>query len=278
MTFCFATTGRFFDLVAVAMLYQLGKRVAEDFEGLTLALFLVIYAPVYFLWSDVRDFINVNGVDDVLQRIGILFHMGLWIGFAANAASLRLPSQMDVLPDPPESYISWGATVHLASVKPVKTKAYATLQSTIAFLLVAKLTRLLQQLIYAAWLPRFRASLLWSALSTALSMVLYLPLIWVRNETAFWVLMALGTVHEFGLSLAIKCLIRWEEQNAKGVGQRKSVYRPALNLNHHIERDALFLVLVLGEYVESRSTVLLVVLITSKCFNQVIVKNHLHRQ
>lgn len=241
---------RFFDLVVVAMLYQLGQRVAEDFHATTLALFLVVYAPVYSIWNDVRVFTNVCGCDDVVQRLGILLYMGLLLGYAANAASLRMPSQRNIEADPPSSTgpeHTSAAIQRLAAITPVETVAFATLQATIGFLVVAKLIRLVQQLIYAVWLPRFRISFLLSSGQKLLSIGIYLPLIWVRNEAAFWVLMALGAVHEFGLSFAQMCVWRYAERSAKWLEIEEGAFRPALHLDHHIERDALFLVLVLGE-------------------------------
>lgn len=232
------------------MLHELGERVAEDFRASTLALFLVIYAPVYSVWNDVRTFINVCGCDDIVQRLLILLYMGLLLGYAANAASLRLPSQVDVNAEPPEAEsraIQLNSVNSFASVEAVETASFATVQATISFLLVAKLVRLVQQLLYAAWLPRFKLSFLLSAAQKLLSIALYLPLVWVRNEVVFWVLMAIGAVHELGLSLARMCVWRYAERSPKWVEREEAAYRPALNLDHHIERDALFLVLVLGE-------------------------------
>lgn len=236
-------TYRFFDLIVVAMLRQLSEKVAEDYRGVQLALFVVLFWPVFSLWNDIRHFLNVSGVDDIPQRLFIVFYMGLMLGYSVNAATLTVPSAGE---SNEESESSVAEMLSIASpdgitsfaaesdIEHIETPPFATLRATILFLIAAKLARLIQLAIYGASLPRFRTAYLQGVVKTLSCIAIYLPLVWVRNETAFWILMALGAAHEFFLRLASALVIRWQERDASHVIQEERGYRPALNLPHHM--------------------------------------------
>ncbi|KAH8913784.1 hypothetical protein BT69DRAFT_1306174, partial [Atractiella rhizophila] len=76
----------FFDLAFVGVIHQLAEAAAESATGLNVAKFLLVFYPAWSVWSDARNFINISGTDDVVQRAYILAIMILLIGYSSNAS------------------------------------------------------------------------------------------------------------------------------------------------------------------------------------------------
>jgi len=225
----------FFDLIFVGIIHQLADGSTEVFSGSNVAKFIVLFFPSWTVWQDTRAFVNMSGTDDTFQRLYILFNMGLLLGYSANASAIEFPSSTAGSDD---SDID-------------KELGLPTLRAAVLFFLVARLVRLALTVVYALYLPKFRKAQLYSALGIFLQSAFYFPLIWVRSNPSIWTLMSLGIVCEIVQRYSAGLIAqphRWRNVNPL-VMRANAECIPAYNIEHHIERQSQFVIVVLGEAV-----------------------------
>ncbi|KAG8998575.1 hypothetical protein FRB94_001407 [Tulasnella sp. JGI-2019a] len=85
-----AKTELFFDLVFVGIIHQLADGASESATGINIAKFILIFYPSWSIWSDVRNYINTSGTDDVVMRIYMFIIMCLLLGYSANVSAIKI--------------------------------------------------------------------------------------------------------------------------------------------------------------------------------------------
>ncbi|KAJ5946159.1 hypothetical protein N7454_002998 [Penicillium verhagenii] len=75
----------FLDLLYVAILSNFADTLVEDISGAKLAKYILILAPSWHVWSDLREVMNSFYNDDLLQRVLILWIMALMVVYGNNA-------------------------------------------------------------------------------------------------------------------------------------------------------------------------------------------------
>ncbi|KAM0242462.1 hypothetical protein ACHAPO_000881 [Fusarium lateritium] len=75
----------FLDLLYVAIVANFSDELAEHPDGAHLAKYILIFAPAWHIWADLREIMNSYYTDDILQRLVILWVMALLVLYANNA-------------------------------------------------------------------------------------------------------------------------------------------------------------------------------------------------
>ncbi|KAJ7507266.1 hypothetical protein B0H11DRAFT_2219094 [Mycena galericulata] len=145
----------FFDLLFVGMVHQISEAAADLPTGIGFAKYFLTFAPAFSIWSDVRDIANQFANDDVTQRAYILWIMMLLVGYSNNASAIELGD---------------AETLHSLSLS---TQSLNSMRWTLGFFVVAKLSRVLLSLVYAAFLPLSRRPLIVGVLNPLVSTVIF---------------------------------------------------------------------------------------------------------
>jgi hypothetical protein len=145
--------------------------------------FVLIFYPSWSIWSNVRDFINHSGTDDILQRLYVLLNMIVLLGYSANATSIEV------------EHTAEGHTE-------ITHESYPLIHAAVGFLLAAKAARALLYLIYAFVLPKFRIALSFQLFQLIVPCLLWLPLTWLHagNDKTVIALAAVA----IGMDMAMK--------------------------------------------------------------------------
>lgn len=210
----------FFDLIFVAIVAKLGNHYTEAPSWARLSDFFVLFAPVWRVMADFNVYNNVFATDDVASSIFIGWTAALVIGMGVTA-SAALPK--------------------------------GTGNAYIAFYLANRLTYLATYGFFFILFPKFRISLMLSLIAILVPSLLWLAglLLYDVNYSAmigcFWAALLL----EFGLTAAAEIGIRtWSDSwLQKRTGWAAPEYRIALNIEHTTERQGLFVIVALGEFV-----------------------------
>ncbi|KAJ5092442.1 hypothetical protein NUU61_007312 [Penicillium alfredii] len=199
----------FLDLLYVALLSNFADTLTEDISGAKLAKYILILAPSWHVWSDLRELMNSFYNDDLLQRVLILWVMAVLVVYGNNA--------------------------------PLVDEEIGAMRSTVAAYMVARVSCNLAHLLYsfASYHHRLQQRL-WVGAST-LTLCLYIPLYFesvsmrgkiaaaavaVSVEEMLWV---------FCYSPAAKKLLRTK-------------YSTAVDIPHEVDRFAAFYIIALGEF------------------------------
>ncbi|KAJ7031647.1 hypothetical protein C8F04DRAFT_1262754 [Mycena alexandri] len=142
----------FFDLLFVGLVHQISEAAAEQATGIGFAKYVLTFAPAFSIWGDIRDTANQFSNDDVTQRVYILWIMMLLVGYSNNASAIEFSSS-EAEEDTKDS---------LTSVR-----------WTLGFFVVAKLSKVILSLIYAAFLPLSRRPLIVSTCNALILAVVF---------------------------------------------------------------------------------------------------------
>ncbi|OJJ36984.1 hypothetical protein ASPWEDRAFT_67296 [Aspergillus wentii DTO 134E9] len=199
----------FLDLLYVAILANFADTLAEDISGVKVVKYILILAPSWHVWSDLREIMNSFYNDDFLQRILILWVMAVLMVYGNNASLVD--------------------------------EDIGALRSTVGAYMVARLSCNIAQLYYSFGSYHHRPQQrLWVALSTA-CLFIYIPLyvdtISLRHKIA---VAAVAVVLEecvwvFCYSPIAKRML-------------KAKYTTAVDIAHEIDRFAAFYIIALGEF------------------------------
>jgi hypothetical protein len=259
----------FFDLLFVGVVHQMSDAAAESPNGLGLVKYILTFCPAFSIWSDVRDVMNQMGTDDVSQRFYILWIMALLVGYSINASSVELSVLGMKLEE--------GAPASEVEEQDTSQKA---LQYALAFFCVAKLSKVLLNLIYGMFIPEARFAIWAQSANSAIMCLLFFVAIFLplRSLPALYTLVVLGICLEWVLKLAGALHFKFREfrrkrrkasttdptggnENINGniVEDEKNkppetsarIFRrlPVYNIEHHNERLGAFVTIVLGEMV-----------------------------
>lgn len=114
--------------------------------------------------------------------------------------------------------------------------------------LIAKAFRFTRLLEYARKLPRFRIPLLLSALALLINSSLYIPITFIDNSHAIYILPVVAIFLDVTSRYALALLGRLYNTD-KFTSKHKDVCIPAINVEHLMERTLQFVVIVFGEAV-----------------------------
>lgn len=74
----------FVDLVYVGVIDIIGEKAAEHPSGLSLLQFVIIFCVAWKIWADLTMWINHFDIDDIFQRICVIFYLVCLFGFTTN--------------------------------------------------------------------------------------------------------------------------------------------------------------------------------------------------
>ncbi|KAJ5825415.1 hypothetical protein N7474_002553 [Penicillium riverlandense] len=199
----------FLDLLYVAILSNFADTLSENITGAQLVKYILILAPSWHVWSDLRELMNSFYRDDLLERLLILWIMTTMVVYGNNA--------------------------------PRVDEEIGAMRSTVAAYMAARLSCSLAHLYYSFGDFRHRRQQrLWVSLSTV-CLCVYIPLYFesvsirgkiaaaavaVSLEEMTWV---------FCYSPAAKKLLRVK-------------YSTAVDIPHEVDRFAAFYIIALGEF------------------------------
>ncbi|OKL63241.1 hypothetical protein UA08_01337 [Talaromyces atroroseus] len=199
----------FLDLLYVAILANFAESLAEDVTGVKLAKYILILAPSWHVWSDLRELMNSFFNDDILQRVLILWIMAILIVYGNNA--------------------------------PLVDESLSAMRSTVGAYMAARMSANLAHLFYSFSSYHHRAQQrLWFVLST-LALCIYIPLYFegvsLRSKIA---VAAVAEVFEESLWMFCYSPIAKRLLRAR--------YTTAVDIPHEIDRFAAFYIIALGEF------------------------------
>ena len=153
----------------------------------------------------------------------------LLIGYTTHAAALQVEIEVEGVPQSEEQ-------MNIFVMDGIR---YKSLEWAVAFLLVAKLLRLVLILEYAWLLPKFRAAHLMQAITIRAPCLCFLPLFGVRLVSTAVIVCTGGVVLEIVGKYLVALAITWiKGQNPK------TVIISAQEIGHAIEKTVAFFILV----------------------------------
>ncbi|KAK9479728.1 bacterial low temperature requirement A protein-domain-containing protein [Lipomyces japonicus] len=202
----------FLDLLYVAIVANLADNLVEHVSGVNLVKYILILAPTWHVWSDLRELMNSFYTDDLAQRVLILWIMALLVMYGNNATLVD--------------------------------KDIGAMRSTVGAYIAARFTSMTVHLIYSFASYHHRAQQrLWFCLSF-ICLCIYIPLFFesisFRSKIAVTsvAIVLEEVVWVFCYSPAAKRLLR-------------ANYTTAVDIAHEVDRFAAFFIIVLGEYLYS---------------------------
>ncbi|KAI5480220.1 hypothetical protein MNV49_001548 [Pseudohyphozyma bogoriensis] len=277
----------FFDLILVGVVHQMADVASEDVSGATVAKIVLTFYPAATIWADLRNWMNASGQDDLLERIQLLITTICLVGYSVNAAGIEVGHHADT--DVAETVVH-AVTRRAAEVAAEVVGAaedggehgegiQRTVVAAVAFFLVPKLLRMVTYAWYAYALPDFRRAHLGKILGLFLPSMFYFGIIWAPNLKVAAILAIIGifidTCHRLFIGVVVTLEKRRNKRHAarqaaleagttsehpadptiptfigEGIAMRSNMM-PAVSIEHLIERNAGFTVVVLGESVVS---------------------------
>ncbi|KAK0123388.1 hypothetical protein ONS96_010379 [Cadophora gregata f. sp. sojae] len=199
----------FLDLLYVAILANFAENLAEHPSGVGVVKYILILAPSWHVWSDLRELMNSFYNDDLAQRLLILWIMALLVIYGNNATLVD--------------------------------EDIGALRSTVGAYMVGRLSTNSVHLIYSFASYHHRAQQrLWFCLSS-LALLLYIPL--YIEDLSFRSKIAVAAV---GITVEESIWIFSYSPVAKKLLNAK--YTTAVDIPHEVDRFAAFYIIVLGEF------------------------------
>jgi low temperature requirement protein LtrA len=202
----------FLDLLYVAIVANFADDLAEHPDGAHLAEYLLIFAPAWHIWADLRELMNSYYTDDLPQRLLLGWVMALLVLYANNA----------------------GFAVEDETAMRAAAGAYvaARLTTACAFVITS----------FASYQHRAQARLLagFMLFGLLLTVPLFLGEVSVRAK-AFVV-----------LTIIVYQEVTWAVTLSPWIKRRlKLTYSTAVDIAHEVDRMAAFFIIILGEFVYS---------------------------
>ncbi|ORY59014.1 hypothetical protein BCR35DRAFT_355329 [Leucosporidium creatinivorum] len=241
----------FLDLVMVAVVSQFAETAGNEDSSWSLFKFGIFSWLAWSVWQDARQYVNVSGNHDVLQRCYIFVLAFLLIGFSANASAMTINCDYDDSAD--STYDEgFGDPFLLPDGCWMDPGWLRSARAALAFFLVARLIRISLLIVYGLWLPRFRKAHLIRAVTLTCSSCMWVVLLGVTAPVAFLILPLVSTAIEMLAQYISTPLLRLAHRASRSHGRAgPSSLLPALNLEHTVDRTYLFVILVVGEMVSS---------------------------
>ncbi|KAK1765194.1 low temperature requirement protein A [Phialemonium atrogriseum] len=202
----------FLDLLYVAMVANFADSLSEHPDGQHLVKYLLIFAPAWYIWSDLREIGNAFYVDDLIQRLVILWVMALLVLYANNANAV----DEDI----------WA------------------MRTTAGAYMVARFTTLSVFLVasFASYQHRAQARIMAGTMFVGLFLVipLFFERVSIRAKIAIVVVLIFYQETTWALTLS-----PWIKRKLK------LTYSTAVDIAHEVDRLAAFFIIILGEFVYS---------------------------
>ncbi|KIW12279.1 hypothetical protein PV08_09556 [Exophiala spinifera] len=201
----------FLDLVYVGVIDIVGEKAVEGANGLSLLHFVIIFSIAWKIWADLTMIINHFEIDDIFQRIYVIFYLVCLFGFTTNIA-------------------------------------YAfesTYTSAIAFYLTQRLFNAVW-FIYVAWiLPTIRGSMVLLSALIVISSAFWIGSIHVQWPGQLSLIFIAIFIDIFGNIIVIWFVKQTQSGVLRGV-MKYFEFSPAINIEHRVERNNAFVSLVFG--------------------------------
>ncbi|KAM5357145.1 hypothetical protein ACJZ2D_016567 [Fusarium nematophilum] len=202
----------FLDLLYVAIVANFSDELAEHPDGAHLAKYVLVFAPAWHIWADLREIMNAYYTDDLLQRLVVLWVMALLVLYANNANAAD------------------------EDMSALRTAAGAYVAARFTTMLVFLITS------FAAYQHRVQARIM--AGFMAVGLVLTLPLFFegvsIHAKAAVVAVAIFYQEATWALTLS-----PWIKRRLK------LTYSTAADIAHEVDRMAAFFIIILGEFVYS---------------------------
>ncbi|KAF7542906.1 hypothetical protein G7046_g10093 [Stylonectria norvegica] len=202
----------FLDLLYVAIVANFSEELAEHADGQHLLKYVLIFAPAWHIWVDLREIMNSYYTDDLAQRLVILWVMALLVLYANNASA----ADEDIM----------------------------ALRTAAGAYVVARFTTMLVFLVtsFASYQHRTQARIMagFMLIGLLISVPLFLEGISMRAKVAVVVIMIFYQEITWALTLS-----PWLKRKLK------LTYSTAVDIAHEVDRMAAFFIIILGEFMYS---------------------------
>ena len=202
----------FMDLIYVGVIGIVGDKTAEVPTGRNLIEYIILMCISYKIWNDATMIVNWFDIDDISQRLSVLFYIVFLFAFATNIV------------------YAWETT-------------YTAL---ISFYIGQQLFKADWFLWLAYLLPNIAGTLIYFTLSTYVTAGLWIASVHVSYPAHLALIVPAIAIDIFGASILI-FLMRSQKDNTVGRFGRKYLdFYPAINIEHRVERTNAFISLVFG--------------------------------
>ncbi|GJN74921.1 low temperature requirement protein A [Purpureocillium lilacinum] len=202
----------FLDLLYVAIVANFSDDLAEHPNGAHLAKYILIFAPAWHIWADLREIMNSYYTDDLIQRLVILWVMALLVLYANNA---RLVDE-----------------------------DLSAMRTTAGAYVVARFTTMCVFLIssFASYQHRTQARIMacFMFIGLFIAIPLFFESVSIQAKAAVVAVMIFYQESTWALTLS-----PWIKRRLK------LRYSTAVDIAHEIDRMAAFFIIILGEFVYS---------------------------
>ncbi|RMZ86979.1 hypothetical protein DV736_g5790, partial [Chaetothyriales sp. CBS 134916] len=206
----------FLDLFYVGVIDIVGEKAVEQPDDLSFLHFVIVFSIGWKIWSDMTNVINWFDIDDIFQRLSVIFYLVCLFGYTTNVFYM------------------------FEEDKPTYTSA-------IAFY-IAQRVFLGSWYLMVAWLvPMIRGTMVLNAMIIAVAVIL-----WIASIHLHWpkqlALICLGIMVDlFGGVLLIAITRHFRGCTKFGRSLKKYFeFFPAINIEHRVERNNAFVALVFG--------------------------------
>lgn len=201
-----------YETLDVALVANFSDDLAENPDGVHLAKYVLIFAPAWHIWADLREIMNSFYTDDLIQRFFILWVMALLVLYANNANYVG--EDLSALRTTAGAY------------------ACARLSTALMFLTAS----------FASYQHRTQARIL--SVCMLLGLVFIIPLFFASVSIEVKIALVAITIfyQEATWSLSLS---PWLKRKLR------LTYSTAVDIAHEVDRLAAFFIIILGEYVYS---------------------------
>ncbi|KAF9248595.1 hypothetical protein DTO013E5_6377 [Penicillium roqueforti] len=199
----------FLDLLYVAILSNFADTLAEDISGAKLVKYILILAPSWNVWSDLRELMNAFYTDDLLQRILILWVMAVLVVYGNNA--------------------------------PLVDEEIGAMRSAVGSYMVARISCNLAHVFYSFASYHHRPQQrLWVVLSS-LSLCIYIPLYFESVSIR-------GKIAAAAVAISVETMVWILCYSPAGKKLLRVRWSTAVDIAHEIDRFSAFYIIALGEF------------------------------
>ncbi|MBA7490662.1 hypothetical protein ES702_01203 [subsurface metagenome] len=196
----------------MALVANFSDDLAEHPDGAHLAKYILIFAPAWHIWADLREIMNSYYTDDLVQRLIILWVMALLVLYANNAN--LADEDLGALRTTAGAYVCARAT-------------------TASMFLISS---------FASYQHRTQARLLSAFMAGGLLFTIPLFIEGVDMKVKIGIIAAMIVYQEATWSLTLSPYIK---------KKLKLTYSTAVDIAHEVDRMAAFFIIILGEFVYS---------------------------
>jgi low temperature requirement protein LtrA len=204
----------FADLLYVGIIGIIGDTAVEEPTGHAFVQFLVTFIIGWKMWGDLTCWMNWFEIDDIVQRVSVLFYVVCLFGYAVNLSS----------------------------------SSDTTYASMIGFYLAARLFAGTYYIYTAICLPNVRGTMIGYAIIVAIASALWIGSIHVPYPDRLGLIFPAICIDQFAPMIMI-WLVRTNKTGEGGIREKLAKhfdFYPAMNIEHRVERTNAFVTLVFG--------------------------------